>query len=110
MGPGEVVEEVTQAGGICRYDPAQPLPQSRVGFAQANFVWLKDVLCAAPPSVDVWVGLGDRDQKSRELLRDAVPPGHYLVLPGGHDWDVWRPALEHITQNVFGPSGSASTQ
>lgn len=110
MGPGDVVQEVAQAGGICRYNPAQPLPQSRYGFAQANFVWLKDVLCDTPQKVAVWVGVGDRDQASRELLRDVVAPGRYIVLPGGHDWDVWTPALDRITQRVFGARSAASTQ
>ncbi len=110
MGPGDVVQEVTQAGGICRYDPAQPLPSNRYGFAQANFLWLKDALCASPQKIAVWVGVGDRDQTSRELLRDVAAPGHYIVLPGGHDWDVWTPALDRITHTVFGERGTAATQ
>lgn len=110
MGPGAVVEDVAQAGGICRYAPEQPLPENPTGFAQANFVWLKDVLCGSPRKVDLWVALGDRDQRSREVLRDAVAPGRYLVLPGGHDWNVWTPALDTITATVFGDRGSASTQ
>ena len=101
LGPGDVVREVAQAGGICKYTAPDPVPQSRYGFAQANFAWLKEVLCARPTKVSVWVGVGDRDQASRELLRDALEPGHYIVLKGGHDWDVWTPALDEITRQVF---------
>jgi pimeloyl-ACP methyl ester carboxylesterase len=102
LGPGDVVQEVAQAGGICRYTAPMPLPASRYGFAQANFVWLKDVLCSNPAKVSVWVGVGDRDLAPRELLREVVEPDHFVVLPGGHDWNVWTPALERIARSAFG--------
>ena len=101
LGPGDVVQEVAQAGGICHYAPPMPLPESRFGFAQANFVWLKEVLCSKPAKVSLWVGVGDRDMAKRDLLRDVVEPDHYLVLPGGHDWNVWTPALESIARRAF---------
>lgn len=108
LGPSDVIAEVTQAGGICRYAASATPPQDRYEFARANFLWLKEALCTPPPKVAVWVGIGDRDQKGRELLRDAVAPGHYVVLSGGHDWTAWTPALETISQRVF--NGSASLQ
>jgi pimeloyl-ACP methyl ester carboxylesterase len=101
LGPGDVVEEVARAGGICHYSPPTPLPQTRFGFAQANFAWLHEVLCGEPAKISVWVGIGERDQARRELLRDALAPDHYIVLPGGHDWSAWTPALERITRQAF---------
>lgn len=106
LGPGDVVQEVAQAGGICRYTPRAPLPANRIGFAQANFVWFKDVLCRDPVKVAVWVGVGDRDLASRDLLREVLGPERYLVLPGGHDWNVWVPALEKIAQQAFAGRGA----
>jgi pimeloyl-ACP methyl ester carboxylesterase len=102
LGPSDVVEEVAQAGGICRYTPQDPPPQSRFGFAQANFVWLRAVLCDSPPKVALWVGVGERDQAKRDLLRAVVTPDHYLIEPGGHDWNAWIPALEKMSRVAFG--------
>jgi pimeloyl-ACP methyl ester carboxylesterase len=101
LGPGELLQQVAQAGGICGYNAPAALPPGRLGFAQANFAWLKDVLCSKPAKVSVWVAVGDKDQDKRNLLRDAVEPGHYIVLPGGHDWEVWTPALDQIAHRAF---------
>jgi len=107
LGPGDVVREVAQSGGVCNYSVATPIPQSRYGFAQANFVWLKDVLCRSPARVSVWVGVGDRDQAQRDLLREVIAPDHYLVLPGGHDWSAWTPALEQIARRAFADASAS---
>jgi S-formylglutathione hydrolase FrmB len=107
LGPSDVVQEVTQAGGVCNYTAPDPPPQTRYGFAQANFIWLKDVLCSSPTKISVWVGIGNSDQRPRELLRDVLPPDHYIVEPGGHDWSAWRPALEQISRRVFADASAA---
>jgi pimeloyl-ACP methyl ester carboxylesterase len=101
LGPGDVLQAVAQSGGICRYAPPVPLAQDRVGFAQANFLWLKATLCTGPAPVPVWLAVGDRDQDGRTLLRDVLAPDHHVVLPGGHDWDVWTPALALIARAAF---------
>ena len=106
LGPGDVIQEVTRAGGLCRYNAPNPLPQNRYGFAQANFAWLKEELCGNPADVSVWVGVGERDQASRELLHAALAPDHYLVEPGGHDWSAWTPALEQIASRAFAAAAS----
>jgi pimeloyl-ACP methyl ester carboxylesterase len=107
LGPGEVLQEVTRAGGICRYTAPVPLPEDRFGFAEANFAWLEDVLCSHVTTVSVWVGVGERDQMPRALLRAAVAPDHYFVEPGGHEWSAWKPALEKISRVAFAdPSAS----
>jgi len=102
LGPDEVVDAVSQGGGICRYTAPHPVPGSRAGYAQANFAWLRDVLCTPPRKVSVWVSVGNKDEGKRTLLRDAMQPDHYVVLPGGHDWDAWTPALERIAQSALG--------
>ena len=107
LGPDDVVQEVTRAGGVCSYTTPAPPPQTRYGFAQANFLWLEDVLCSSPPKLSIWVGVGDRDQAKRELLRAALPPDHYIVLPGGHDWGPWVPALEQISRRVFADASAS---
>jgi len=107
LGPDEVLQEVAQAGGICNYNAPDALPRTRVGFAQANFAWFKDVLCSNPAKASVWVGIGNSDQRQRELLRDVVPSDHYLVEPGGHDWSAWKPALELISLRVFADASAA---
>jgi len=102
LGPNDVDDSVSQAGGICRYTAPDPVPTSPAGYAEANFAWLRDVLCTTPGKVSVWVSVGNKDEGKRTLLRDAMEPDHYIVLPGGHDWDAWTPALERIAQTALG--------
>jgi len=107
LGPGDVVRDVTQAGGICHYRAPHPPEASRNGFAQANFAWLKDVFCEQPPKVSLWVAVGDQDIGASGLLAQVIAPEQYLVLPGRHDWAVWNPALERIAERAFAPPPSA---
>jgi pimeloyl-ACP methyl ester carboxylesterase len=107
LGPDEVLHEAAQAGGLCNYTAPDPLPKTRFGFAQANLAWLKDVLCSNPAKVSIWVGIGNSDQRQRELLRDVVAADRYIVEPGGHDWNAWKPALELISSRVFSNASAA---
>src|SRR5262249_21760748 len=65
LGPSDVLDEVSAAGGICHYVAPNPVPASRAGFARANLGWLHDVLCTQPPKVALWVGVGNKDEGKR---------------------------------------------
>lgn len=105
LGPGYTVRDVQRAGGVCRYEATMPNARNRAGFAQGNFAWLKDALCGRPPKVSVWVAVGDQDVGASGLLAELIEPDRYLVLPGGHDWNVWTPALAQMIER-----GALATQ
>jgi pimeloyl-ACP methyl ester carboxylesterase len=106
LGPGDTVDKVTSAGGICAYAAPVPPTAGRAGFAESNFAWLKTVMCRKPPGLQLWLGVGDKDTGSIRLLADLVDRSHFVVLPGGHGWDVWTPALERLAQRAFGAGDS----
>jgi pimeloyl-ACP methyl ester carboxylesterase len=110
MGPGDTVEQVNNAGGICSWPvPVKPA-EGRAGFAQANFAWLKQVLCRKPPGVQLWLGVGNKDIGASYLLSKVVEPSHVVVLPGGHNWDVWTPALDTLAQRAFSGGAAHATR
>jgi hypothetical protein len=43
-----------------------------------------------PPRVFLGLGSEDRFADTQQLLAAALPAGSTQVLPGGHDWPVWR--------------------
>ena len=45
---------------------------------------------AAAPRVFLGFGSEDRFADSQRLLASALPAGSTHVVPGGHDWPVWR--------------------
>jgi pimeloyl-ACP methyl ester carboxylesterase len=103
MGPRDVVAEVERAGGLCRYK-APPYEESADGFARENFAWLKRAACVER-STPIWlaVGASDRLLRADRLLTDALAPERVLVLPGGHGWEVWTPAIEQLAPRALAP-------
>jgi pimeloyl-ACP methyl ester carboxylesterase len=103
MGPSDVVEEVRRAGGLCRYE-APPYEASADGFARENFVWLRQATCGGP-GVPIWLAVGDQDRllAADRLLADALSPARVLVLPGGHGWRVWTPAVKQLSARALAP-------
>jgi pimeloyl-ACP methyl ester carboxylesterase len=103
MGPRDVVAEVQRAGGLCKYEAA-PYEESADGFARENFAWLRRMVCDEQ-RLSIWLGVGDGDRllPADRLLADALAPEHVLVLPGGHGWEVWTPAIEQLAARALPP-------
>ncbi len=101
MGPSSVVEEVRRAGGLCRYQAPRYVDDAD-GFARANFAWLRRAACDEK-DVSVWlaVGASDRLLAADKVLADVLDPSHVLVLPGGHGWKVWTPAVSQLAARAF---------
>lgn len=107
MGPKEVVREVKQRG-LCAYEHAAQAIDSEAAFARANFAWLAQQACRER-TVALFVAVGDGDGllAANQVVGDALPAGHMLVLPGGHGWKVWTPALLRLLPVAFDSSGSS---
>jgi pimeloyl-ACP methyl ester carboxylesterase len=110
MGPKDVVAEVKRAGGLCRYESLAH-EESADGFARDNFVWLKQSTCGTP-RVPIWLAVGDQDRllAADKLLADALGPERVLVLPGGHGWAVWTPAVKQLSVRALGGVNIGSIQ
>lgn len=101
MGPSEVVQEVS-AKGLCKFDGLPGKEDSEANFARANFAWLKRQACEERGvSLFLAIGLSDRLLVPDRLLGSALDPAHVVVLPGGHGWKVWTPALERLAPLAF---------
>jgi pimeloyl-ACP methyl ester carboxylesterase len=98
MGPKDVVAAVSGAGGLCRWTAPANFAKDADGFARANFAWLQTVACRPGTAISLWLAVGEADHllASDRLLGDVLPAGRFLRLPGGHNWDVWTPALEAL--------------
>jgi hypothetical protein len=51
---------------------------------------------AAPPRVFLGFGSEDRFADTQRLLASALPAASTRVIPGGHDWPVWRRLWEQF--------------
>jgi pimeloyl-ACP methyl ester carboxylesterase len=101
MGPPDVLEEVQRAGGLCKYR-APAYQASPTGFARANFGWLQKVACETHDP-QLWMAVGDEDRllPADRMLAKHLPNERVLILPGGHGWKVWTPAVGMLAPRVF---------
>jgi hypothetical protein len=71
-------------------------------------IWrfVRDLGTAAAPRVFLGYGSEDRFADSQRLLAGALPAGSTRVIPGGHDWPVWRRLWEQFLE-LLGDAGAA---
>lgn len=101
MGSEDIRDEVRAAGGLCRYE-GPTTADNKEDFARANFTWLARQVCG-DEGVAVWLGVGEDDtlRVAGAILMDEMDPDRVLVLPGGHGWDVWTPAVETLAARAL---------
>jgi pimeloyl-ACP methyl ester carboxylesterase len=102
MGPSGIVAEVERVG-LCAYKPKlAATPEDGDSFARANFDYLRRTTCE-DSSVAVWLAVGEEDGllKANRTLGAVLPKERFLVLPGGHGWKVWTPAVERLVPSAL---------
>lgn len=50
----------------------------------------------------VWLAYGDHDRlrPDIELMSPTLRSTHVFVLPGGHNWDVWKAAMPRMLKGA----------
>lgn len=101
LGDAPVIGEITAQGGVQAWRaPAMQDRPSPEGWQHDLWrhvqVWSRD----PTRTRNVWLAYGEDDKLliAEPLLSPLMPPGHVLVRPGGHTWDVWTPALREILE------------
>ena len=94
LGEGPVLEEITRAGGLARWQPdAADVDPDREIWLQ-----LRAYLAREKSVGRVYLGFGrsDRFAVSNRFFGDLLPAGQVMTAAGGHDWPTWR-ALWDLT-------------
>ena len=101
LGEPPIIDEIIAQGGVASWRPTTTASRPSEDGWQRDLwrhvqVWSRDPLRTR----NVWLAYGDEDKlrAAQPLLEPLMPPGHVLVRPGGHTWDVWTPALREILQ------------
>jgi pimeloyl-ACP methyl ester carboxylesterase len=86
LGNRMVAAEIATQGGLAAWRPGACSEED-----DERVVWRYLRGLKAPPPV-LYLGLGSEDRlgASQGLLAQALPPTMTQILPGGHDWPVWR--------------------
>lgn len=97
LGDKALLEEIRGAGGVARWDPG-PLPAEINSHNYQRQVW-KHIRERSAGSRRVWLACGTDDYllSGARLLATTLPDGHFIQMPGGHDWRTWS----RIGKTVF---------
>lgn len=109
MGPDRVVARIAKAGGPARWKPPLPIP---AGLNDDNYqieIWrtVHDWSRDTARTHEIWLACGADDDflPAARLIATQLPPGHFIELPGGHEWKVW----DEAATRVFAQIASAAT-
>lgn len=83
LGNRMVTGEIAAAGGIEGWEPGELAPDD-----DERRVWR--FIKTRPPELHLGFGSEDRFADSHRMMAAALPPQMVRVLPGAHDWPVWR--------------------
>ena len=106
LGDREVTSEIQAAGGIREWAPPPDWQKLEPGETRTTYrlwVWFKGLLITGDRSPKLFVGYGDRDRRSVEMVAAVLPPRQKKVLPGGHKWRVWKPLFAELIQQAIRP-------
>ncbi|HEY4214549.1 MAG TPA: alpha/beta fold hydrolase [Steroidobacteraceae bacterium] len=125
LGNRIVAGEIEQAGGLERWQPGKLAPDDdeRRIWRLIQSVRAEGTLQAAGSlqapgplqSGMTWhLGFGreDRFAASHRMMAAALPPDRVHVIPGGHDWPVWRQLWDNFLDRwevTLGPSRTRQT-
>ena len=92
LGSHIVTQEIERAGGVAGWDPAQIADDD-----EERRIWrfLKSAV-RGPLPIHLGLGREDRFGARHRTLAAALEPSNVDVVPGGHEWPVWRTLWERF--------------
>jgi pimeloyl-ACP methyl ester carboxylesterase len=105
LGDKPVLDEISAAGGIAKWKPQEPVPES--DYQRDIWNWLRGYTDPKVPRPQLYLGFGTEDRflRSHRLLAAALPPSRVFTAPGAHTWDPWRAVFRQILTSGYTPSG-----
>ncbi|MGH8372102.1 MAG: alpha/beta hydrolase [Gammaproteobacteria bacterium] len=110
MGNTSLIRQIANAGGAARWQPPMPRPVAADidNYLIENWRAVHDWSSDTARVRNVWLACGSDDDllPAAKLIAAQLPPGHFVELPGGHDWKVWDKAATRIFAQVAGISAT----
>jgi pimeloyl-ACP methyl ester carboxylesterase len=97
LGSHIVTQEIECAGGVAAWEPGQLAEDD-----EERRIWrfIKTHAYGAPP-IHLGLGREDRFGARHRLLAAALPAERVDLVPGGHEWPVWRTLWERFLDARF---------
>ena len=105
LGDKSLLGEIATAGGVAHWQPG-PLPATVNADNFQHELWrhLKGWSREPAKAANVWLAYGDKDRlrDAMPLLEPVLPAANISRRSGGHDWNTWSPATQHILSRIDG--------
>ena len=90
LGPGLIIDEIEEAGGLARWTPSEPIEE-----IERTWVWLRGYAeGASRPRLELLWGDEDPGAKALSLLAAALPEEDRFRGAGDHGWPTFLSLLE----------------
>ncbi len=105
LGDAPIRREILAAGGLASWQPGPAQPIGPQTFQRELWRYLKLWREQPRRTATTWLAYGDREdfRAPIELMAPLLPPGHVVMLPGGHDWTLWSAALPILLERAGQP-------
>lgn len=98
LGDATIPREIRAAGGLSMWQPGPVQPIGPATFQRELWRYLKHWSTDPARTQTVWLAYGasERFREAIELVSPSLPVDHAFMLPGHHNWTLWKPALRKL--------------
>jgi pimeloyl-ACP methyl ester carboxylesterase len=105
LGESDIPKEIRAAGGLAAWNPGPPQPLGPTTYSREMWRYIRQWSNEPGRTQSVWLAYG-ADERLRapiELMSPQLPANHVLMLPGNHNWTLWRPAMGELLRAAGQP-------
>ncbi|WP_426689805.1 alpha/beta hydrolase [Rhodanobacter ginsengiterrae] len=102
LGDDASQRQIRQAGGLDAWRPGPPQSIGPDTFQHELWRYLKDWAQRPRRTSSTWLAYG-ADEPFRqpiEMMSPRLPADHVVMLPGKHNWKLWKPAMHVLLERA----------
>ncbi|WP_254063307.1 alpha/beta hydrolase-fold protein [Rhodanobacter sp. L36] len=105
LGESDIPKAVRNAGGLSAWNPGPAQTMGPATYSRELWRYMKQWSNQPARTRGVWLAYGasERLRAPIELMSPQLPAGHVRMLPGDHNWTLWKPAMAELLRAADQP-------
>ena len=102
LGQDAIHQQIRQAGGLATWQAGPPQPLGPDTFEHELWRSLQGWSKRPQRTGSTWIAHGADEpfRQSIELMTPLLPNDHVIMLPGKHNWTLWKPAMRAVLERT----------